>query len=238
MTLNFVGDVTDATGATDSLNAIPGGVTISNVQTLNLRAAGHVGDLAAGSKDALATFDVSGINGLTAYNITLANDVSTKAAATTAVSVSGVTGDVEVNGGASQTVTSGAKVTLSGATGAINVSGATGAITVNGGKDITVNDATANQNITIGGTTVNKGTITVTDTKVGTGAIAIDGGTDVTVTASGLTDNDAAIGINIGNVKAASGAVVVKATGPAYDATWVQPKTWPTSRSPAARPFP
>lgn len=193
MNLNFVGSA-DTTDTTDSLDAIPGGVTISNVQTLNVRAAGNVGDLTGTA----AVFDVSGISGLTSLNVALAREVNTKAAATTAVNVSGATAAVKVDGGASQTVSAGTDTTLLGSKGNATVSGVTGAVTVDGAKDVSVTVGTADKAITIGGTTVNAGTITVTDTSQGTGAVTIDGGTDVTVN---LTAANGAGAVTAGAVK-------------------------------------
>jgi len=184
MTLNIVGAVA----------ALPGGATISNIQTINARASASLGTVgvndlvndATDDNDATPTvaFDVSGVAGLTAMNLTLGASASLKAAATTDVNVSGVTGGIEINGG----------------------------------KTVTVTDATANNNITVGSTvvaatdntntvgTAAAGAITVTDANQGSGVFQIDGGTSVDVTSTSTTSTGA---IAVGVLKAASGAVTV-----------------------------
>lgn len=193
-------DVINGAAGTDTLNinaltavtALPG-ATISNVETINVRAAAAVGtvgvnDIVNGgaADDAIpsAAIDFSSISGLNTLNVTQATAASIKAAATTDVAVSGVTGGIEVNGG----------------------------------KTVTVTDATNDNNITVGSIvaaaaddtnsagTAAAGAVTVTDSKQGAGVIQIDGGTTVTVTATSTTDSGA---IAVGATKAASGAVSV-----------------------------
>ncbi|MCJ8335783.1 MAG: cadherin-like domain-containing protein, partial [Epibacterium sp.] len=118
-TINFVeGDA--ANDAEDSLDELPAGLTVSNVENLVLRGAGNIGDVTdgdgGGTDDAGAQLDVSGISGLKTASVTIAEEVNLKAAATTDISVSG----------------------------------ATGAITTDGGKNVTVTDATGGKDISVG----------------------------------------------------------------------------------------
>jgi len=194
-------DSIDGAAGTDTLNidaltaftAVPS-VTISNVETINVRAAAAIGtagvnDLvndATGDDDATpsASVDFSAISGLNTLNVTQGTEAAVKAAATTDVAVSGVTGGIEVNGG----------------------------------KTVTVTDAANGNNITVGSIvgaaaddansagTAAAGAITVTDTKQNAGVIQVDGGTTVTVTATSTVDSGA---IAVGATKVATGAVAV-----------------------------
>lgn len=177
MTLNVVGNHVDA--------GLPAGVTVSNVQTINVRASGDLGDSAG-------DFDLSTISGLETVNVTLVDDLFAKAATTTNVNVSGATGAITTDGGKNVTVTDATadKGISVGAT-----TGAAGAVTITD-----TNQGTGN--ISAKGS----GAITVTASKQGTGTIGVDGGTDVSVTTSATVDNGA---ITIGAATAASGAVAV-----------------------------
>lgn len=169
-------------------------MTISNVETINVRAAAAIGtagvnDLvndAADDNDATpsAAVDFSAISGLNTLNVTQGTEAAVKAAATTDVAVSGVTGAIEVNGGKTVTVTDAAN-----------------------GNNITVGSivAAAADNANSAGTAA-AGAITVTDTKQNAGVIQVDGGTTVTVTATSTVDSGA---IAVGATKAATGAVAV-----------------------------
>jgi len=160
--------------------------TITNIETMTIQSVYNIG-----ADGANTVLDLSGLAGLTTVNTTKSVDVDIEVADTTAINVSGATGDVTLIGGSTQTVTAAAAVDLSGAVGDVTVSGATGAIDILDGANVTVTHATAGQNITIGdGTDDPAGTITVTDSDQGTGAIAIDGGTDVTVDTT-ITHNPA-----------------------------------------------
>jgi S-layer protein len=143
--------INDTTGASIDFSV----ATIENIETINLRSVGDVGDSTTAPATAL---DATAITGLNTFNVTKAEDVLLDAAATTDVNISGATGG---DGGTGGTI---------------------GLIQVDGGKNVAVTDGTAVNDITIGGTTAPAGTVTVTDSSQGTGAIAVDGGTDVTVT--------------------------------------------------------
>lgn len=187
MTLNMVGAVA---------NADLTGVTISNVETITARASAAIGTVgvndlvksAADNNDATpsAAVDFSNISGLNTLNVTQATAAAIKAATTTDVSVSGVTGGIEVNGGKIVTVSDSAD-----------------------GNHITVGStvAAAADNTNTAGTAA-AGAITVTDTKQNAGIIQVDGGTDVTVTTTSTVDNGATA---VGVLKAASGAVSITA---------------------------
>ena len=183
--------------------AVPAGATTSNIQTLQINAAAKVGTFAANGTGAV---DLSTtLAGVTTLSITSAAEVDFKAPTTAAVNVSGVTGGVEVVGGAAQTVNlaaQGAAVKLSGSTGAVSVTsakqaGAGKTIDIDGGSTVnvvTTADAT-NGAINIGATTPATGAVSVTSNLNGNGTAKIDqaditvtGGSTVTV-ASNLTIN-------------------------------------------------
>lgn len=204
-------DVIDAKGGNDVLNldvlngngaagaALAGlpSVTVSGLETVNVRAA--VG----------LTADFSTWSGLTAVNVTQGTAVAVTGAATTTLSVAGATGAVSLDGGASQTVnTSGTTVTLGATTttaGAISVTHtAEGAndIVIDGGSTVTVTStgSTAGSDIKIGQTGTKQPTgavnVTTTNTAVaGTDAttanVLVKGGTTVNVTQNATSDKAA-----------------------------------------------
>lgn len=139
MTLNFVGNGTDGDDANE-LQAIPAGVTISNIQTLNLRAAGDVGIKGGASLDLSSqTFNT--------INVTTGDDVAIKAATTADVSYKDLTGALTIDGGKTITVTDSTadkNITIGDTTesaGSVTVTDSkqgTGIITVEGGTDVTV----------------------------------------------------------------------------------------------------
>lgn len=96
-TLN-VADANTAAGATFSF---PAGMTVKNVETLNLISNGSFGTSTA------VRLDVSGFTGLTTANITSADSTADfiKAAGTTAVNYTGATGNVDISGGSAVTTT-------------------------------------------------------------------------------------------------------------------------------------
>jgi RTX calcium-binding nonapeptide repeat (4 copies) len=194
-------DTIDGAAGTDTLNidaltaftAVPS-VTISNVETINVRGADAIGT--AGVNDLIndatddadatpsAAVDFSAITGLNNLNVTQGAQAAVKAAATTDVAVSGITGGIEINGGKTVTVTDAAN-----------------------GNNITVGSivAAAADNTNSAGTAA-AGAITVTDSKQNAGVIQVDGGTTVTVTATSTVDSGAIV---VGATKAATGAVAV-----------------------------
>lgn len=186
LTLNMVGDVVAADLT---------GVTLTSIENVNIRATGKVG--VVGLNDVLNDGDGTNNDGtataavdfstlaLSDLNVTQAASASLKAATTTNVNVSGVTGGIEVNGGNN--------VVISDASNNNNIT--VGSV-VAAGAD----------NANSAGTAA-AGTITVTDSKQGSGVIQIDGGTDVTVTAS--TDKVSSGAIVVGATKGATGAVTI-----------------------------
>jgi S-layer protein len=177
-------------------------VTISNIETINVRASANIGTVgvndllndANNDNDATPTvaYNFSSAANLTALNVTQATSASVKAATTTDVSVSGVTGSVEVDGGKTITVASAA---------------ADSSITV--GSKV----AAAADNTNTAGTAA-AGAVTVTHTSQGSGAILVDGGTNVVITSSGVSTG----GTTVGSLKASSGSVNVTSTGAATTA--------------------
>jgi hypothetical protein len=87
-------DTLNILNAASAALELPAGLVVKNVEIVNVRSADDVGAAAAGN-----SFDVSGFTGLTDLNITQATAAYLKAAATTDVIVSGVTGDITVTDG-------------------------------------------------------------------------------------------------------------------------------------------
>lgn len=207
-------DVIDGGAGTDTLNidevvaaALPGGLTIKNVENAVVRSAGD------------ATVDSTTWAGLTSLKATQATTVDLTAATTTAVEVSGATGaTVAVNGGstvavttstADQAVTIGEDAVSAGAVSVTHTKQGTADIQVDGGTNVTVvasgvssGDILIGQ--TIGGATVAadqpSGDISVTSTgaaytaayvSAALGPITIDGGKTVSVTQSATSDSSA-----------------------------------------------
>lgn len=175
--------------------ALPAGATVTNIQTVQINAAAKVGTFTANDTGAL---DLStAFAGATALTITNASEVDIKAPTTAAVNVSGVTGGVEVVGGASQTVSlaaQGAAVQVSGSTGAVSVTSTkqatAGTIDIDGGSTVTVatTSTATNAVVTIGASTSATGAVSVTSNLNGDGTASIDqadisvkGGSTVTV---------------------------------------------------------
>ncbi len=197
---------TDAT----TLNAVT--ATISNIETINLESSGDIGATGAGNE-----FDTSTFTGVETLNATKGTSAYLKAAATTDVNVSGITGttaEVEVTGG--KTVTVNHKMDTTGDKIAVN-----GAVNV----DVTATDVIDTTNDIKIGTTANgavTGTVNVTSTgaKIADAAglkatamstIDVIGGTTVTVTQSAnSTSGNAKLADNVGDI-VTQGAVTVTA---------------------------
>jgi len=163
-------DTIDGSAGTDTLNlndvtggqALPGGITIKNVEKLNLASVGTV------SIDTTA----SGITGLQSVTVTSStgNDTIT-AGAGHAVTVFDTAGTVTVTGGSTQSVTTKGGLVLSGASGAITGTD-TGqglvATTINGGTTVNLTNSAAGsssgntlvETVTFGALTANQ-TVTV-----------------------------------------------------------------------------
>lgn|GEM_PF-6234437 len=170
-------NIADQAGST----ALPGGLSISNIQTVNSSSVGA------------ATEDfTTGFTGLTAVNVTTstgADNISVGSGV--AVSVTDTAGSVTLAGGLTQTVTTAGGYELSGAIGAIKVTDtaqAAVASTINGGTDVNLTTTTTSTGtVTIGGTSKPTGAITVIENLKGTGALTggavkITGGSTVALT--------------------------------------------------------
>ncbi|MYN44001.1 DUF4214 domain-containing protein [Pseudoduganella sp. FT93W] len=190
--LNVLNGVGNAGTAVAALPA----VTVSNVENLNIRSAVDL------------TANTSSWSGLTNVNLTQGAVVALTSGATTAVAVSGATGNVSVTGGSTQTVTSaasGTAVTLGSAAGAVAVTHtaqAGGNIGINNGTtvDVTASGATTGT-VIIGNTTAASGAVNVNttgaayaaaDTAAVRGLITITGGTTVNVKQT-ATSSDAKV---------------------------------------------
>lgn len=197
-------DGIDGGAGNDSLNisalgnwANPGGATVSNVETVSIASAeAQVGAFAAngtGDKDFSSLF-----SGATKLVIAGASQADFKAPSSAAVTVTGVTGGVEVVSGASQSVSYtsvGGNLKLSGSSGAIGVTATkqgANTITVDGGAAVSVAtgaaDTAAQGVVTIGGAKAATGAVSVTNTVTNAagadaagGAITVSGGATVTV---------------------------------------------------------
>ncbi|NVM75111.1 S-layer protein [Duganella sp. SG902] len=224
--------------ALDALTSLPGGLVIKNVENLSFRGAAGI------------TFDqtaATGITGLTNIAVTQATTATITAAATTAVSVTGATGDIAIDGGSTQSVTTaggtGVDITLgatTGAKGAISVNDAkqsTGNIAVDGGTTVSVTASGAGTGtIDIGQVTKATGAVNVTSIGAAAagadatlGAITIDGGSTVTVIQTATSDATAAAtdttghtitqsAVDIGGGKATAVTVVQTAAATAVGA--------------------
>jgi S-layer protein len=184
-TLNY----NDASKAGTNVNAL--GLSLNSIETVNVRS----------TTAALA--DTSGMTGVTNLNATLGTSATLVGASSTAVSASGISGAVTIDGGSSQTVTAGTgsgAITLGATkvtTGAISVTDtaqADKAIAINGGSTVDVTTTTnSTGTITIGKATAATGAVTVTETvnnaaaaatNLIAGAINVTGGTTVSVTSN------------------------------------------------------
>lgn len=178
---------------------------MSNVEVMEIAASGDIGVVGA------AAFDVSSIDDLTLVKVTRAADVAITAAETTNVTVSGATGDIEIEDGNAVTITDATaakNITVNGAAGAVTVTDTkqtTGDIVIDGGTDVTVTatSTAATGDITIGATTQATGVVTLVQNLTSTGAaldntvatttkdISITGGSAVNVTINATNTADA-----------------------------------------------
>ncbi len=168
--------------------AIPGGVTLSSVETVNFRSAGG------------ATIDTSSQADVTTLNVTQGTSATVTGAKTTAINISGITGAVVADGGSMLTIsTEAGDVTVGGTTapaGAISVTDSKQAgtdVVIHGGTNVSVTTtgAGAGGTINVGATTQPSGMITINSTgaaydataaSLSLGGITTKGGTSVTVT--------------------------------------------------------
>lgn len=236
--LDFVGDGADGTAANE-LQAFPGGITLTNIDTMNIRAAGDVGEI--GTVNAL---DLSG-QSFSTINVTVGDDVSVEAASTTDVNYSGLTGVLEVDGAQNVTVTdatAGNAITIGAATapaGTIDVTDSdqgAGVIAIDGGTDVTVNNTNGTGATTIGATTEPTGAVDVNTTLDSDGAALVGGATnvtggtsiDVTVDATNTADAAADAGaLSVGAITATAGdsTTTVNITQNLTNETFTEPAT-------------
>ena len=163
-------DSIDGGDGTDTLNlasttaiADVSGVTVANIETINLRSV------------TTTDFDTStGFTGLTTLNSTLGTTVLLEAAATTDVNVFNSVNTATVTGGKDVTITHTTlgDVTATATAGALDITTAFGAVVVGGGASTT--NALGTVTVDMTGTAAAK-----------TGVIGITGGTVIDVTASG-----------------------------------------------------
>ncbi|NQE60878.1 hypothetical protein [Caulobacter sp. RHG1] len=181
-------------------------VTITSIETINLRGAQDIG------------FDSSAYADVTALNVKQAVNVDVDAAGTTAVSVTNATGSIQVDGGSTVTVadsTTNNNITIGAneaSTGAVTVTDANlgnGSIDVSGGTDISVTATKAtNGSISVGDTgdrptgavVINTTGVAYNATGQTTADVTVRGGTTVVVNATATTSTAAAAtATNVGN---------------------------------------
>jgi len=200
----------DGTGDVLNVNDVKGGsnllsgVTLKNVETININSAGAVGTAAnpnATTPVAQVMVDLtsSTISGVTTVNVTGGTTTDLKAGSGMAVNVAGTTGATVIAGGSTQTVTSVGALTLSKAAGAISATvskQADKAISIDDGTSVTLTTSATKPvgttgTITVGGTTPPTGAVGITSnlsnaaaasSNTTGGAIAVTGGTTVSVT--------------------------------------------------------
>jgi len=237
-------DSIDGVGGVNSLNIsgttaggdlLPGSITLSNIQKVNLSTTTNAGTGAA------TPFDVSSFSSVTDVSVTssgLTGDFIKASATANITDTSNGSGNfVQTIGGKAVTVTSSGYVTIGGTTGnptgAVTVTNTTApqgatVVSIDGGTAVTV--TTKGAGVAIGANVAPTGAVAVT-ANVGTTAgsniaadnIAITGGSTVTVTENATTPLLATAGANgtvtLGNVSvtggAATTAVTVTQTAPA-----------------------
>jgi hypothetical protein len=178
-------NITDQYGAGNDV--IPSGVTLSNIANINLTTQSEAG---GGLTTSGAYFDVSGVSGLTAVNVTSYGGLATdnvKAASTTAITVTqsntGVAAGVRTEGGSTVTVAdsgSGAGVHIGSTT--VPAANPTGVVVVNEYGTNAVN---------VYGGSAAAGSTAVTVNTAGTGAVTIgDSAIDTESPASNVTSGN------------------------------------------------
>lgn len=233
-------DTIDGGAGIDVLNissigdfAVPGGVTISNIEQVQVTASGKVGAFTANGAGA-ADLSVS-MGNVAELTISKASEADFKAGSATAVKVVNVVGGVEVVGGASQNVSSAAQaaeIKLSGSTGAITVNsaGQVGAINVDGGSTVNVaaTSKASNGAINVGATAQSTGAVSVTSNlnsdaaaNFNGGAITVKGGSTVNVAVNAVSTATAAT--QTGDVQI--GAIAVTGDGKTTSVTVTQADT-------------
>lgn len=187
---------------------LPGGITVKNVENVSLRSVGE------------AKLDSSAWVGVEKLSVTQAEDVDVTAAATTAIAVSGATGDIKTTNGSTVSVasaTAAKTVTVAGSKGAVTVTATkdAGAIKVDGGTEVTVTSSVTAETANKIDATKATGAVVITQNlnsdgvKAQTGgAITTEGGTTVTINVNATStakDETADKGITVGAIKATAG---------------------------------
>lgn len=199
----------DGTGDVLNVNDVKGGsnllsgVTLKNVETININSAGAVGtpntSTNSTSNQVLVDLTSSTISGITTVNVTGGTTTDLKAGSGMAVNVAGTTGATVITGGSTQTVTSVGALTLSKAAGAISATvskQADKAISIDDGTSVTLTTSATKPGattgtITVGGATPPTGAVGITSnlsnaaaasSNTTGGAITVTGGTTVSVT--------------------------------------------------------
>lgn len=183
-------------------------VTITGIETINIRGAQNVG------------FDTTGYTDVTALNVKQAQAVDVDAAGTTAISVTNATGSIDVDGGstvnvadstANNNITIGANEASTGAVSVTDANLGTGTIDVSGGTDVSVTatKAATGSDIVVGDTgDLPTGAVVINTTGVAydasgqsTAGIEVRGGTTVVINATATSSTAAAAEetSNVGN---------------------------------------
>ncbi|WP_142811804.1 hypothetical protein [Tepidiphilus olei] len=228
-------DVLDGGKGTDTLNYNDTsggkninelGLSLTSIETINVRSVDE------------AKVTTTGFTGVNDVNVLTAQSATVEAADTTNVSVSGVTGNISIDGGKNVTVTDATKdnsITIGATTapaGAITVTDSNqgeGTIAIDGGTDVTVTASSKTDSgaITIGEHTAPTGAVSVTSNLSSDGTapisqddITIKGGKTVTVN-SNLTVNATKVATNTHIF----GDVAVNSDGNTTDVTVTQKAT-------------
>ncbi len=175
-------DSIDGAGGLNTLNitdtvggaALPAGLTLANVQTVNMRSAGGVG---AGTG---ARFDLSAYTSVSSISVTQSSGLDYLMAG---------------SGQALSVVDS-----TTGTGGAVDVVAANAAVTVNAASTVTVAGGSTQTITSKGGAALSgaTGAISLTDSALGTGTISVAKGTTVSVTATNvLSSGTGGTGVNI-----------------------------------------
>lgn len=226
-------DALDGGAGSNTLNIQDqlGGTTITGMNTTNIQTV-NVKSVAA-----LDVNTTSGFTGVTSLGVLQGTDVTAKAADTTDIAVSGVTGTIAVNGGKNITVSDatldknidiGATLVNKGTVTVTDTKQGTGTIKVDGGTDVTITATSAKASgvITVGqggaATDLPSGKIVIVDNLNSDGAAAFTGGNittsggttvDVTINANKTATVDTTTnGITAGNVRVNSGAATTAVT--------------------------
>ncbi|MGF6288439.1 beta strand repeat-containing protein [Paraburkholderia youngii] len=223
-TLNSFDSVTGGSG-TNTLNisdassilghdVIPSGVTLSNIQNINLVTTGNAGTIGG------QAFDVSGVSGLQNVTVVSGNVAGDNIKAATTVNVADTTGGAAtVTGGNAVTVTANVaggagNVNITGAAGAVTVTdkGDAGSITVQGGTTVNVTGSAASGAVNIGTNGATTPTLNAAGTALSSATLAATPTGNVTVNESTTTDGVTTFSTSAATIYT-NGATSVSLTG-------------------------